>query len=203
MYRAHEEHAHWVQTSADVSALAVTQGVLAIGTEGGTLLLFDIVPSGKLASGCTFRPRFIGSKNICSGLIHCIVPLESNLVNFQPWGLESDSTGTSSTDTPVRIMTCCDARPDQRRSESSAASQSAKSIRSRFRSNSNKTEDKEAKIVDISCWQISSPQDKERHQRLRLFNQAMDTRNHEPFRFPKLSLVRVCPTAVVTTPLDG
>lgn len=188
--------------SADVSALASSQGILTIGTEGGTLLLFDIAPTDSLTSGSTFRPRFLGSKSICPGHIYCILPLESSLLQPDIWDAEGDSSGLSSTDLPMRIMTCCDARFDQRRIDFGSAGQSAKSLRNRFRTSGQKSdEDRETKKVEISSWEFRSPLDAERYQRLRLYQQAQSTPDHSPFKFPKLALVRICSTAVVTTPL--
>eukprot|EP00117_Sycon_ciliatum_P021762 scpid65089/ scgid4017/ Rho guanine nucleotide exchange factor 10-like protein; GrinchGEF len=194
---AHDERARWVQSSADVSAMAVTQGILTIGTEGGSLLLFDIVPSDSLTSGSAFRPRFLGTEDICSGNIHCIVPMETKLdlaAADDAYDPEADDP-----DCPMRIMTCCAARFDQRRADSTGST--GKGIRSRLRASRSGEDENETKKVEISCWEFRSAQDHDRHQRLRIHNQLMSGATHKPFKFPKLTLVRVCPTAVVTTPL--
>lgn len=202
--RAHDEQARWVQSSADVSALAVSRGILMIGTEGGSLLLFDIVPRDKdsLTSGSVFRPQFVGCEHIGRGPINCLIPIERDIAFAEAFGVPVEKA-TSSTDLPLRILSssCVVGAAVDPLPQASPAQSSTKAKR-RSRAEPDML-DVGLRRTSLSCWEFRSPQDHDRFQRLRLYHQLLSNPEHrQPFHFPKLTVRRVCPTAVVKVSLD-
>ena len=189
-----------MQSSADVSALAVSRGVLLIGTEGGSLLLFDIVPRDQdsLTTGSVFRPHFLGCEHIGSGVIGCLVPVEFDIQFSEAFEIPPES---SDMDPPLRVI-CAAGFVGVTVYDPQQAPPVRKSGL-RVQRRSKEFEPVEPMKTSLSCWEFRSPQDHDRYQRLRLYHQVLSHRQRrQPFQFPKLTLVRVCPTAVVKTPLE-
>ena len=171
-YRAFRASAGWVETSADISALAVDRvaSILLLGTRGGHTLLFDILPTNTVSA---FRPRFLISQHHDADgaeQIRSLVPLTRPPIATSDAERELSPPSAVAAALSFRYVSCAEG-------------------------------DIETGSV-VHLWELEMPHDRDRLKRVMFYQHANDSRNSsKSFAFPDLELVHVAPTALVSTPL--
>lgn len=176
LHRALRTTTGWVEASADITALAVDRsaGILLVGTRGGHILLFDILPA--TASITSFKPIFLYSQHNNTETIRCIQPLRDPQTELKPtFKVPRDSDGRQKTEKGqtkemcIKVVNCADGRNGS----------------------------------TLLLWELRIPHDRERLQRQIMHKRLLESqKSSESFVYPKLRLVHVAPTALVKTDLS-